>query len=487
MSAKALYTKAAEKLLNEFSEAFVREVMDKAFSHSITVRSHYLAEGLKEGYYKTLENNPGLPELPDKIFLDSAEYAIAKAIETASKTKGIKFGTVTATSTPQYLTLLFPSMSASSYAMTRIKSWGIEALNSAIGSEYPQLVTSGKLKAGKKGVSDQTIRTSLHRSHIAHDTVGAVAMKLAIEAIEANIPALSDFSEVAITQGHGDLIESFDIEYQTEFGLKRGSRISTLAQSINTPLSIELHSAHRNIEIGQSTDLKYTKPVLEKFLAEHMEKLKLFPVELLESEVSEATINELLAKISTGSVTIKVLKNKLERNFNIKITGKKQGPTKGLIERRKSRAQMKRNLQDHTAEGNTTRHNLEAYLRSGLKEQLKIKMDNAKGADDLMRYRTGNFTDTVKVDNALIAKTNLVVAYTMEHKYSYLTPGHRAGPGHTRVDGHTIRHKRDPRHLVRTTLQEMVQKFGETYHGDPNIFGRVYYKATFEGKKEDSE
>lgn len=431
---KQFVDKLLKELLTKVNGGEFRKKVD-ALPQVVTVTKANLAEGIKEGYYKTLGDS-AFP-LTEEDFQKAAGMGMKALIvhlareRTLSRLKTNKDeGTKIVFSQPRGVTSPFTAM----------KKGAINELSNIL-----------KIKGiGKISKEESTsIMSGVERLHQGKTTVGAAQLAGVMKMLNASRSMkIKEFVVSEQAKELTDLYKQIDGTYK----VVRSKNGYTIKEAHEVAILVDASS--KNYAGSEDYDWAKIKPILEKSLRNWANKQdwpnhkgSKTPTEKLVDDVEYAVISQ-LQKVKRAKVSKKVTKpsSKARKSQATKIAGTTIG-TK-TVRKRKSNAKIARHKTQSTS---FSQVKLYAALNSKINAVVAKNMELPG-----LQYQSGRFASGVRITD--VGKTPQgfpSVGYTYQlYPYQTFEPAFRQGS----ID-------RDPRKLIDRSIREIAAQM---------VTGRLY-------------
>ena len=431
---KQFVDKLLKELLTKVNGGDFRKKVD-ALPQVVTVTKVNLAEGIKEGYYKTLGDS-AVP-LTAQDFEKAAGMGMKSLVSHLAKERTLSR---LKTNKDEGTKIVFSQPRGVTSPFTAMKKGAINELSNIL-----------KAKGIGKLSKDQStaIMSGVERLHQGKTTVGAAQLAGVMKMLNASRSMrIQDFIVSEQAKQLTDLYKEIDGTYKVVRS-KSGYNIKEAHE-----VAILVDASSKNYAGSEDYDWAKIKPILEKSLRSWADKQdwpnhkgSKTPSEKLTDDVEYAVVSQ-LQKVKGAKVSKKVAKPKSKRR---KAQGTKIAGTTiatKTVRKRKSTAKATRKSVGSTSFSQTK---LYAALSARINSVVAKNM-----GDPALNFRTGRFASSVEItDVSKTPKGFPSIGYTYQlYPYQTFEPGFRQGSP-----------ERDPRKLIERSIREIAAEM---------LTGRLY-------------
>ena len=431
---KQFVDKLLKELLTKVNGGDFRKKVD-ALPQVVTVTKVNLAEGIKEGYYKTLGDS-AVP-LTAQDFEKAAGMGMKSLVAHLAKERTLSR---LKTNKDEGTKIVFSQPRGVTSPFTAMKKGAINELSNIL-----------KAKGIGKLSKDQStaIMSGVERLHQGKTTVGAAQLAGVMKMLNASRSMrIQDFIVSEQAKQLTDLYREIDGTYKVVRS-KSGYNIKEAHE-----VAILVDASSKNYAGSEDYDWAKIKPILEKSLRSWADKQdwpnhkgSKTPSEKLTDDVEYAVVSQ-LQKVKGAKVSKKVAKPKSKRR---KAQGTKIAGTTiatKTVRKRKSTAKATRKSVGSTSFSQTK---LYAALSARINSVVAKNM-----GDPALNFRTGRFASSVEItDVSKTPKGFPSIGYTYQlYPYQTFEPGFRQGSP-----------ERDPRKLIERSIREIAAEM---------LTGRLY-------------
>jgi len=432
---KAFVDRLLKEMLFKVSGDISRKKVD-ALPQVVTVTKSNLAQGIKEGYEKTLKNTA--PTLMDADFERAAGKGMQKLIAYLSKTKTLsRLKTKESNSTK----VVFTQPRTIKGPFDTMKKGAIQELSTILkekGLEEISKTDSSKIMLG------------VERLHQEKTTVGTAQLAIMVKMLNASQSmAIKDFINSEQAQEIRDIYDNIKGIYKVT---RRGSNYSIKQER---EVSILVDATSKNYPGSEDYDWANLKPKLQKAFDAWAAKTDWSSHKGSKSPKEEATelteyaiINE-LSKIKGAKVSKKVSRPKKDKNKEntVKLA------QKTLLANKAQKAKKAKTTKVRKKVSSTSFSQTKLYAALNAKINATVAKNMGEPA---LEYQTGRFASSVKITDVSVTPQGFPsVGYTYQlYPYQTFEPGFAQGD----VD-------RDPRKLIDRSIREIAAQM---------IMGRLY-------------
>jgi len=420
-----------------------------------------LTQAFLEGYENTKKINQDLPEIPVEVFQKAASAAITELYK-RGRAGAASFWVDNnyASSPPNSVYIGMKTLSTKPFTLA--KSIALNIVNQHLKSAgKSQIIAAKAVDAGEEGIADTAFRHSSHIAHSKESSVGLARTMLSIKALELADPFFKEF----INSEEATQLRNIFDSLQMSYSIKAGPKNKMILQQVE-PINVTLQAASLNLA-KTDTDASKLKSLFAESVAAYVEKNLIVPQDLVESDVENPLLEIFKKNIYAAAVTIAKSFNKVSASKYAKtktVRGSK-GNKSRPSGRRAKLSQNKKRRTNKTGRRNTAM--LLQYIKSNLLSTLEERM-GPKGPpstlSEVLSNQTGRFSSGVRVSSVTPTKQNFLrIEYSYEKPYDTFEVGSRQGSP-----------ARDPRKLIKLTIDDLVEAFSKKQGWGSSPYGRIY-------------
>lgn len=453
-----------EKLLTDLYENISDEAVrgnTRIFHTVASIHNSDLAQALLEGYENTRAINLDLPALPIHVFQRAASAAIIE-VHKRGKAGAASFWIDNnyKSNPPDVVYLGMKSLSSAPFSL--LKTLGLKVINQHLKEAgKAQIIAADAVKGGAVGIEDTAFRRSSHIAHSRDSTVGVARTLLALKALEISNPEFSKFMSTEQAKDLKQIFDTLTLSYSIK-STKGGALILGQVE----PVNVSLQASSVNLS-KVDTDASKLKTIFSKAVASYIKENTIIPEDILEQDAEDYLLKVFERNIYTPTVKIiksytRVAVKKYVKTKTVK--GSKNNKNRPVGRRAKLAANRK------VRESVTSKRNLALlfqYMKSDLKRTLTERMGppgRPSTLGEVLSNQTGRFIEGVKISNVSATEQNfLKVQYSYEKPYDTFQAGNAQGSK-----------QRDPRQLIKHSIDDMVESFSKQKGWGSSPFGRIY-------------